>query len=108
MSRVLKVLHIISSRALGLDGDEYIHNFYTHPDLYRDDLPVDRKADISFGALRLTHYFVDVHSLPVSSISDVDGTATEPSLLYGAHTDYMGFTILKPVRALHCVMPYIR
>lgn len=103
MSRVLKALHVISSRALGLDGDDYIHNFYTHPDLYRGDLPVESKADISFGALRLTHYFVDVHSLPVSSLSEVDGAASEPSLLYGAHTDYMGFTILKPVSALHCV-----
>ena len=101
MSRILKVLHIMSSRALGLDGDECIHNFYTHPDLYRDDVPVESKADISFGALRLTHYFVDVHSLPVNVNSqphdDHGGTLPEPSLLYGAHTDYMGFTILKPV-----------
>lgn len=89
MTTILKGLHLISSRALGL-GDDFIHKFYMHQDQHSRDLSLERMADVSLGALRLTHYFVD--SIQISA-SD----SNEPSILYGAHTDYLGFTILKPV-----------
>ena len=73
MESLLGVLHQITSVALKLDDLDYISKYY---------------ADQNGNALRLSHYMA-----PQTVVSPEDSSR---STLYGAHTDYQGFTILRP------------
>jgi hypothetical protein len=78
-----------------LPDDEFLDKFYFDPQLFAPD--VQNRSDRSPGSLRITHYTVDTSQLPLHEGSGEGGPIAEPSILYGAHTDYLGFTILRPV-----------
>ena len=83
-------LHALSTRALGISEEEeedYFRKYYSATDKNAQGVGLP-----SF-ALRLAHYPPQVTQAPVGK----DGTGCkEPETRYGAHTDYMGFTVLRP------------
>ncbi len=90
MERILKALHYISAAALEFEDLAYFHNYY-------DD---GRGNCVGGGfdsenhngnALRLAYYPSSVERLGA-----LDHSSDTTSLRYGAHTDYQGYTILKP------------
>ncbi len=73
MDGLLAVLHQITSISLGLNDFDYINKYYNGK---------------NGNALRLSHY--------MASLSTASPEDKSRSTLYGAHTDYQGFTILRP------------
>lgn len=76
MERLLSTIHEISADALGLRRD-FFNGFYA----LTDGCPRNGNA------LRLSHYLPSV---------ETNRAAADRRILYGAHTDYQGFTILRP------------
>jgi isopenicillin N synthase-like dioxygenase len=107
MESLLKVLHRISSRALGLPDDEYLNRFYYFDDNKVEDGDGSQQADSGHrrrgltdaerngNALRLAYYVP--YTISISSMNCDGGTSAATSgSRYGEHTDYQGFTILRP------------
>ena len=76
LDKILKVINRISCVALGLSKMSYFDKFY------------DLDGESSFRYFKLAHY------LPQESLEKPNNF--NKTSLYGAHTDYQGFTILKP------------
>jgi isopenicillin N synthase-like dioxygenase len=84
MESLLRTLHSISCKALGLEDLDYFDKFYN----------TERSENVSMGmngnALRLAHY------LPTTTINNRNNSSTNDKILfdneirYGAHTDYQG------------------
>jgi isopenicillin N synthase-like dioxygenase len=84
-------LHTLSSRALGIpeeQEEDYFRKYYVATD----------KAAMGCGAtsfaLRLAHY-PPIRETDCSMMAAEEQTG-RPRVRYGAHTDYMGFTVLRP------------
>lgn len=78
-------LHVLSTKALGIPEDDYFRKYYC-----ASSKGAVGSEDPSF-ALRLAHY-------PPQEEEGLEeaGEASGRSCRYGAHTDYMGFTVLRP------------
>jgi isopenicillin N synthase-like dioxygenase len=87
METLLSRLHEISTVALGIEGTGNYFDPYYYPS---GDLSKGQEANSC--AVRLSHY-PPVHPDSVSTAADNACTMT---IRYGAHTDYLGFTILFP------------
>lgn len=88
MEVMLRRLHRLSAAALGQEDLLFFERFYD------ESLPENAGKGKNGNALRLAHY-------PASPDRDVDDASSteitkENELRYGAHTDYQGFTILRP------------
>lgn len=87
MEMILQRLHRLSAAALGLEDLMFFERFYD------ESLQENAGKGKNGNALRLAYY-------PASPDRDIDDTSTEllqeNALRYGAHTDYQGFTILRP------------
>lgn len=98
MVELVRRLHELSALALGLDDAAYFERFY--------DAPSDPELAGASFALRLAHYppLEPPSGAPDGELCKV-ATALEEttavsarngSVRYGAHTDYQGFTVLRP------------
>lgn len=122
MDALLKTIHKLSCGALGVADLDYFNKFYD------PTLPGNENLGINGNALRLAHYPpinpVALHGTVVSHIpcptvvvnlhpshsctklpaSTDSAGAFDDQVRYGAHTDYQGFTILRPDRSdWHCL-----
>lgn len=94
MESLLKTIHRLSSASLGLEDMEFFNNFYFNDCGSQEDAHIVKSSDrnanrdrANGNILRLARYF----SNETSSLEH-----TQEHLQYGAHTDYQGFTILRP------------
>lgn len=85
MEALLQCLHRLSAAALGLEDLLFFERYYD------ESLPENATKGRNGNALRLAYY-------PASVDSDTDEpeAVSDSALRYGAHTDYQGFTILRP------------
>lgn len=81
MCALLKTIHCIATQALGLDEEDFFSK------LYFDDHPAATGTGGNGLTLKISWY---PHG-PAHS-----GDDSNVPLLYGQHTDYQGFTMLKP------------
>jgi isopenicillin N synthase-like dioxygenase len=100
VEKVLRALHYISAAALGMEDLAYFHNYYDHRTCQWTNED-DRHAPDSHNgnALRFAYYpFQHSNLIRLDGKDNIfpnDGT-DGTNLRYGAHTDYQGYTILKP------------
>lgn len=107
MERVLSAIHRLSSAALGLKELDFFEAFYDK------SLPTNSTRGNNGNALRLAYYPAlselgdesnASYSLSATEDSAARGTCKRAestaeydwSIRYGAHTDYQGYTILRP------------
>lgn len=84
--RLLNVLHHISACALHLEELDYFQRFYD------PKLPGNETLGRNGNSLRLAHY-PGLSNMPNHSAAE---DTFDGDVRYGAHTDYLGFTILRP------------
>jgi isopenicillin N synthase-like dioxygenase len=108
MERTLKTIHSLSCAALGVADLSYFQQFYDAA------LPGNEAMGMNGNALRLAHYppinpaslhgklkfmlavFLLPYCLLHPTATDESTSAFDDKVRYGAHTDYQGFTILRP------------
>jgi isopenicillin N synthase-like dioxygenase len=83
MEILLQILHRISSVALNLPYITHIEHFYD------ERIPSNASLGRNGNTLRITHY-------PPAQSDIISHDTTDTTIRYGAHTDYQGFTILRP------------
>ena len=89
MEQLLYLLHQISARALGLPCEDYLNNYYTFDkEETNDDITME-----SSNILKLAFYPYITPTLENLESVNNDNRSTNR---YGAHTDFQGFTILRP------------
>ena len=114
MESLLRVIHRISAYALNLPDVEFFNRFYFgRQNIGAEELDEDGRAYIrpkvlNGSALRFSRYF-PLQATPLEmerggSANDASSDSCMPEtnidrdekILYGAHTDYQGYTILRP------------
>eukprot|EP01039_Chlorochromonas_danica_P010276 gene10276-11372_t len=85
MEKVLRTLHRISCATLNLPSLDEIERYYD------ETLHENKDLGTNGNALRLAHYLGDVSIQSLGLKNKVHS-----SIRYGAHTDYQGYTLLKP------------
>jgi isopenicillin N synthase-like dioxygenase len=98
MENLLQVIHRLSAYTLGLTSNlEYFNEFYFHRESNIDSIKIHDKTChrpkvINGSALRISQYFPTPYETPSEDVNDEN----DEIIQYGAHTDYQGFTILRP------------
>lgn len=96
MTRLLSVIHRISSDALGIIDLDFFEQFYD------PNATGNEYMGKNGNALRLA-YYPPIHMNLVSDRMTLNGggavvssASCDDKIRYGAHTDYQGFTLLRP------------
>ncbi len=94
MEKLLHSLHQLSATALHLPDLNFFNSFYW---------PETAEMGRNGNCLRVTHYpgtehriFSEVRNPSGNRLETEKGGGFDDKVRYGAHTDYQGFTILKP------------
>jgi isopenicillin N synthase-like dioxygenase len=86
VSNLLKILHYISAAALNIEQLDFFHNYYD------DELSSNADKGSNGNAIRLAYY---PSMTNMRNASNTSASEVEEDVRYGAHTDYLGFTILR-------------
>jgi len=82
--KLLRTLHVISARSLNLGDDDHLNRYYAFDDGQGSTLAT------AAGTLKLAYYPHD------AGFTGKSGDSDEGTMRYGQHTDFSGFTILRP------------
>lgn len=104
IERTLRIVHHISCEALGMSDLSFFEQFY-NPLLPCNQLKSSNPEDLYdtiVGSLKLSHYLPSDSALLGSTLLRIKTKSPsslvefDSEILYGAHSDYQGFTLLRP------------